>query len=369
MKRVCHVTSVHTAKDGRIFYKECSSLAKVGYDVYEIAPNVKDELSNGVKIYGVMLPKKRAIRMFFGRINIYTKCLEINADVYHFHDPELIPVGLKLKKNNHKKVVFDSHEDVPFQILTKTWLPKFFRKIFSQLYAYYEKYALKDYDALISVTPHIVKRLRAINPNTYQITNYPIVKDNWIDKRSWNNSIAYFGFIDQTKMIDSVVQAVENVDGVSLLLGGLANNKYLEKLKACSGWKSVKYYGRLPFIDVQKIIYGVSVGIALNDYIPNYGGNIGSLGNTKQFEFMQMGIPIICTDFVLWKEIIGEWKCGICVNPHDISAIRDAINYLIENKDIAKEMGDNGRRAVMEKYNWNAQEAVLLTLYDRLFKD
>lgn len=369
MIKICHVTSVHTAKDGRIFYKECCSLAKAGYDVYEIAPNVEDELANGVKIYGVRLPKKRIMRMISGRINIYKKCLGINADVYHFHDPELIPVGLKLKKKNNKKIIFDSHEDVPFQILTKTWIPKFFRKTFSQLYAYYEKYMLKDYNALVSVTPHIVERLRTINPNTYQITNYPILKEKWIDKRLWNNSIAYFGLIDQTKMIHTVVKAMENLESVSLLLGGLSNNKYLEKLKAFSGWKKVKYYGKLPFIDVQKIIHEVSIGIALNDYIPNYGGNIGSLGNTKQFEFMQIGIPIICTDFVLWKEIIDEWKCGICVNPHDIQAIRDAINYLIENKDIAKEMGDNAKKAVIERYNWKTQETVLLNLYDGLFKD
>ena len=171
MKRICHVTSVHSSKDVRIFYRECLSLLNAGYIVLEIAPNVLDEVYKGVSIYGVKVPRNKWKRSILGQKVVYHKCVELNADVYHFHDPELIPVGVKLKKKNNKCVVFDSHEDVPAQILTKAWIPAFLRKPVSKFYAVYEKQMLSRYDALVSVTPSVTARLNAVNRNIYQITN------------------------------------------------------------------------------------------------------------------------------------------------------------------------------------------------------
>lgn len=170
MIKVCHVTSVHPAKDARIFHKECRSLAKE-YEVYLIAPNVKDEIAEGVHILGVTLPKSRLKRMM--NLNaIYQKALEVDAAVYHFHDPELLYLGLKLKHRG-KKVIFDSHEDIPQQLLEKGYYPSWCKKPISSIYTLIEKYCLKRYDAVISVTPSIVERLAAINPLTVMVTNYP----------------------------------------------------------------------------------------------------------------------------------------------------------------------------------------------------
>lgn len=367
--KICHVTSVHAAKDVRIFYKECCSLVKAGYDVYEIAPNVDDEFCNGVKICGVQLPRQRFKRMLFGRKKIYIKCLEIDADIYHFHDPELIPVGIKLKKNNSiKKIIFDSHEDVSAQILTKYWIPFPFRKFFSNIYSRYERISLKCYDAIVSVTPSIVDKLKAINVNTFQVTNYPIVSTVSVeDMRQWNNSICFAGGISQQWLHTNIIKALDNTSGIIYELAGAGSSDYLDNLKNLSSWSKVRFYGKIPFTDVGAFLSKSTAAIVLNDYSANVGWKEGTLGNTKLFEAMQVGIPVICTDFVLWKEIINKWKCGICINPHDIDTIHDAINYLIKNKEIAKEMGNNARKAVMEEYNWKTQEVILLNLYDNLF--
>ncbi len=101
-------------------------------------------------------------------------------------------------------------------------------------------------------------------------------------------------------------------------------------------------------------------------YSPNVGYKRGTLGVLKIFEYMMVGIPVICTDFELWKEIVEGNNCGICVNPYDSIELVKAINYLLENKDIAKQMGDNGKKAVVEKYNWSTQEKVLLDMYEQL---
>ena len=81
---------------------------------------------------------------------------------------------------------------------------------------------------------------------------------------------------------------------------------------------------------------------------------------------MMAGIPVIATDFELWKEIVEGCDCGTCVNPHDIGAIADAINYYIEHPDVAKEKGLNGRKAVEQTYNWSMQEKALFEVYDHV---
>ena len=172
MIKVCHITSVHPAKDVRIFHKECRSLAKE-YEVYLIAPNAQDEIVEGVHILGVSLPKGRLKRML-NLDAVYKKALEVDAAVYHFHDPELMRIGLKLQRKG-KKVVFDSHEDVPQQLLTKEYLPFWSKRPLSAIYAAIEKRCLRQYDALVSVTPSIVERLEKINPKTVMVTNYPSV--------------------------------------------------------------------------------------------------------------------------------------------------------------------------------------------------
>jgi len=364
--KICHVTCVHNHIDDRIFYRECLSLVKAGYDVFEIAPNIDDCEIEGVKIFGVEVSKSKWKRALFFPKNVYNKCVKVNADVYHFHDPELVPVGVKLKKKYNKIVVFDSHEDVPAQILTKEWLPAFLRKPISKLYAFYEKQMLRHYDALVSVTPIIIDRLKKINVNTFQITNFPFIENYSIDTREWDDSICFAGTISSERLHHNILKALQDVPNVKYRLAGWGADTYFAELKKYSAWQKVEYVGCIPFTDVNKFISKSSIGIVINDYYANVGYKQGTLGIIKFFEFMQMGLPVICTDFILWKEIIDEWKCGICVNPHDIDAIRNAIVYLIENKDIAKQMGDNGRRAVMEKYNWNTQEKILLEMYKKL---
>ena len=361
--KVCHVTSVHPPFDGRIFLKECCSLAKK-YDTTLIAPNVENQEVNGVHIKGVSLPLSRIKRMMcLGRV--YEKMKEVNADIYHFHDPELIPLGIRIKKEKGKKIVFDSHEDVPLQISEKEWLPAVVRKPLHFVYAKYEQSALRKYSALISVTPSIVERLAAFHPHTYMVTNYPIYSEQE-DTREFGNYICFAGGIAAQWMHEEILDAIEDLDVRYLLAGKADSEAYMQQLKSKKSWTKVDFYGTIPYSQVAGLMEKSIAGVVLNDYVANVGYHQGSLGNTKLFENMMCGIPVIATDFVLWKEIIDKYHCGICVNPHDLQAISNAIAYLINNPEEARLMGDNGRRAVKEQYNWNTQEQVLFELYDAL---
>lgn len=360
-KKVCHVTSVHSYLDERVYYKECVSLAKI-YEVYLVAPNCDNQELSGVHVRGVELPKGRLKRVLNLK-RLEPTLIDIDAEIYHFHDPELLYIGYRMKRRG-KNVIFDSHEDVPMQIISKDWLPIILRRSISTIYKLIERFILKRYTAVISVTPSIVQRLQKINSNTYQITNYPIYKDCQ-DERKWSNIIVFTGGISSQWMHLNVLDSIKDLN-VVYLLAGRPEGEYLEKMKNHPSWSKVDFRGLIKHTEVNQFIQQASAGVALNDYVPNVGYKLGSLGNTKIFEYMMAGLPVIGTDFILWKEILEGYNCGICVNPHEIQSISNAIKTLTENPKLAKEMGDNGKRAVKEKYNWSEQEKVLFDVYEKI---
>ncbi|MBV4402238.1 glycosyltransferase [Odoribacter splanchnicus] len=366
MLKVCHFTSVHDAKDRRIFSKECCSLAKLGFKVFIVAPNAVSEVIHDVQIIGVPVANdNRLYRIFFYTKLIFQKALELNADIYHFHDPELLSVGLKLKKKG-KKVIFDSHEDVPQQILNKTYIPKPFRFLISRIYAKYESRIVAKLDATISVNDSIAEKLKKSNIHSVVIANYPEIIPSGNSGIRKENYICFAGAITENYLHHRVIEVINGIEDIRYSLAGPCHNKYLEKLKQHPGWKKVDYYGVLPYIEVLHLYQKAKIGIAIHDYTPNVGGKEGSLGILKNFEFMAAGLPIICTDFRVWKKIIEEEECGICVAPYDSEGLASAIRYLLDNPEIATRMGENGRKAVLEKYCWSSEEKKLVTLYNSL---
>lgn len=369
MKKVCHLTSAHQRYDVRIFEKECVSLANAGYSVTLVVnDNYPNEIKNGVEIISTSyVPKNRLDRMIYSTRKVYMVALEINADIYHFHDPELLPIGNKLKKAG-KIVIFDAHEDTEVQILDKKWIPIIIKKLVAKSYKAYSRKKIKSFDAIISVTPHIVDKFYNDNKKTFMITNYPIISD-CIDEVQINNKfmspyICFAGGVSEQWMHDKIINAIEEIDGIKYVIAGGGSDSYFELLKTLEGWKRVEYIGKVPHNEVKKIYASAIAGMAVN-----YCSQIketGSLGNTKIFEYMEAGVPIICSDYPIWKEIIKKYNCGIYVNPNDSYDIKKAITYLYNNPRKAKEMGHNGRIAATNEFNWKHEERKLIDLYKNL---
>lgn len=365
LKKVCHVTTVHTRYDTRIFHKECTSLARAGYDVtLLVADNVPDEIKNGVKITSIKIQaRSRLQRILMSPKAALQKAIQINADIYHLHDPELLTIALRLKKLN-KKVIFDSHEDVGGSIKAKEWIPKFLRPIVSSVYIKYTNTVTKQLDSVISVTPHIVENLKLINPKTIMLTNYPILteQDKSIEKKQRTNAFVFAGGITNQWNHITILGALGKVDARYLLMGTVAP-AFLVQLTKHEAWEKVDFLGKLPQEQVKTKLSSCVGGLAVVDYSDNMGGTLGTLGNTKLFEYMQAGIPVICTDFILWNGIIRKWNCGICVPPRDVASLAQAMQFLVDNPDIASKMGANGRLAVEKEYNWEMEEKKLLECY------
>lgn len=365
--KVCHMTSVHSSNDTRIFYKMCVSLAKDRYEVYLVAPGDSRE-EMGVNIVGVgSKPKSRLKRMIQISTRVYNEALKIDADIYHFHDPELLFYGLRLKRIG-KKVIFDSHEDVPMQIEEKEYIPQYFRKIIAYSYQLFQDFVCKRLDAVVSVSPHTCDKLMKTNKNTWMITNYPILSSFFTIERTASEIICFAGGISKTWSHHRIIDILNDRGSTVYVLCGSTEPSYLKKLQNMPGWKYVDYKGIIPHENVSKIFETSNIGMAILEYRPNTAYTVGTMGNTKLFEYMMAGLPVICTDFLLWQEIIDKYKCGICVNPFDSCAINNAISYLVKHPQEAQRMGAYGRKAVEEEYNWLHEEKKLLMLY-RLLLD
>src|SRR3989304_3146112 len=146
--KILILTSVHPPFDTRIFYKQAQTLVKAGYQVGLIAQHDRDEIKDGVNIIAIPQPKNRLERMFFTTMSLLKKALRQNAQVYHFHDPELIPVGLFLKLLG-KTVVYDIHENYKQKFLSKSWIKPFLRPWVSKIFSNLEKISTSFFDHLV----------------------------------------------------------------------------------------------------------------------------------------------------------------------------------------------------------------------------
>lgn len=362
--KICHLTSAHPPYDIRIFHKECVSLAEFGYNVFLICAGAKNETKNGVNILGVKKNNSRFARMLITVWRVYKKALEVDAQVYHFHDPELMFIALFLKIKG-KKVIYGVHEDLPRQILGKYWINKYLRKAISYLIENIENNVSRRLDYIIVATPFIRKRFLKINNKCVDICNYPITKDegfcliNWKDKK---DELCYVGLITKNRGIIEIIEAIEDTPYRLNLAGKYSPESLRDELVKMRGWTNVnefKYVGREKIIE---ILSNSKVGIVTLHPQINY---LDSLP-IKMYEYMLAGIPVIASDFPLWKEIVLGNNCGMCIDPTNPEAIAGAIQYIIDNTERAKEMGNNGLKSVTEQYNWENERLKLFEIYNSL---
>lgn len=365
--KICHLTSVHPRYDTRIFVKECKSLANAGFDTYLIVADGKgDETIDNVKILDVGRREKNRIKRIFATSKkILQKALEIDADLYHFHDPELMIIGKKLLKKG-KKVIYDVHEDAPRQILTKHYVNKNFSKIFSCCYEKFEHKNAKKLSAIVCAEPVTSKRFEKINKNTIEVKNFPILEE-FTNNQVWEkrkNNICYIGAISAIRGIKEIVKALEKVDTKLLLAGTFISQELEEEVKSLPGWQKVIYYGFVGRKEIAEILSSVKIGLVTLHPIPKYL----EAYPVKMFEYMAAGVPILASDFELYKNILNDAKCGETVDPYNVEQIAEKLNFMLKNDEMLKQMSMNGRKAAEEKYKWETDEKKLVNLYKKLLE-
>lgn len=371
MIKVCHMTSAHSPGDVRIFHKECKSLAKSGYDVYLVQQGPSRE-EDGVHIIGIGQPfGGRLTRMTTFSKKVYKTALSLDADIYHFHEPELLPYGLKLKKRG-KIVIFDSHEIYEIQMRKKPYLPDWAAALIAKAYTHYERYVVHRLDAAV------VPCLRADKPffggaarRLVTVDNTPKLEELYdrYDPESSRDprQVCYVGGLTEARGITVSIQAAHAAGSRLALAGKFSPAGYEAQLRAMPEFSCVDYRGILNREEITALLNASGIGLCLMargaqfDCVTNF--------NVKTYEYMAMGIPVILSCNASNRKLLDKWGFGISVDPGNVEEVTGAIRYLLDHPEEARRMGENGRRAVKEAFNWNIEEAKLLELYAELCTD
>jgi glycosyltransferase involved in cell wall biosynthesis len=370
--RVAHVTSVHDALDGRIFSRECRTLARAGYDVVIVAPagssaardpSDAERVVDGVRIQTVSAPRNRLERLLVTGPAVIRAALRERAEIYHLHDPELLPSGLLLRLLG-KRVIYDAHEDVPKDVAGKQYVPRVLRGALARVVGVASRACTRTFHATIIAVPSIASSVRG---RRIVIYNYPVLEELLLAPvRRWTSrkrAAIYAGFINERRGLYEMIAAMSSPavpnDARLTLVGKFDNEAQQEGARHIPGWERVDYIGWTDESALWRLMADAKVGIVTLHPTPTFLDSMPM----KLFEYMALGLPVVASDFPAWRAIIETSRCGLLVDPLDPRAIGEAIGHLLSHPDEAEAMGRSGREAVMARFAWQGEGEKLLELY------
>jgi glycosyltransferase involved in cell wall biosynthesis len=375
MKKVCILTSVHSPFDTRIFHKQAKSLLKAGYDVTLIAQHERDEVVDGIKI--VALPKSRnRFWRILGNCRVFRLALKQKADIYHFHDPELLPWGWLLQKLRHKPVIYDVHENLINTIPFKLWIPRFLRRPVAWLVDIVERALASRLAAIITISEPMKPRFAGCRGICIPVRNFPNLEmisqalaGHKPQSGAKRYSIIHNGKMSQERGFRIILEAMDLVvkqkpEAVCAILGDAESYGWLDKeglnlMNRLIKQGNLQIIGRVPHQEVFQYLEVSHIG-----WKPRL--HYQEALDVTVFEYMACALPIVASDVPLINDIIRKSRCGIIIAPGDAKAHAAAILYLLEHPAEAKKMGAKGKKAVFEKYNWETESKKLLELYSEL---
>lgn len=377
--KVCHLASRHKMNDMRIFEKECKSLAKGGFDVTLIGfgDEPKTETIDGVHCISLYYPIKNNLELLRKRNKMSLEAaLQVDADIYHLHEPELLPVGMKLKRKG-KIVIFDSHEYYGWQLhdnihkikIIKT--PAFLMKVIGNLYMRYEKRVCMKLDAVVQVcTINGVDYFENRCKKTLFIRNLPSLSD-YTRKTAIDfgkaPSVAMIGGITKERGITQLVKATHQADGKLLLAGAFSPKSYEKELNEMPEYTCVDYKGFLDKNGMVALLEEANIGASTLLNVGQYD-KIDTLP-TKVYDYMSMQLPVIISNTDFAQKMNDKYHFAICVDPANPEDIANAIQWIYEHPKQAYEMGNNGRKAIESEFNWEKESEKLVAFYHQLLPD
>lgn len=365
--KIVHLAKDHRPLDVRIFEKECRTLAKAGYDVHILVPDAPEGRTDGVNFVRVHVPAGRGVLPHIQAIVPYYRAARrLRADVYHVHEPTLIPAAILLKLLG-AKVIYDAHEDTPRQMRAALARRPLLALIISSVFAAVESLARLMFDRFVCATPTIAanyppKRTTLVR-NMVQL---PEARGEGLPQYNRRpNRVIYVGGINERRGLREMIGAIQRVPAglrAELQLAGVFLTPSLQAEVESLSDDRIRFVGWQTRENLNALLDEARIGLLLFHPTP---AHIVS-GPNKLFEYMGAGIPLVASDFPTWREIISKENCGILVDPLDVDAIARAIQYLLENPEEAEMMGKRGKQAAEHRYSWKAESAKLLDMYHDL---
>jgi glycosyltransferase involved in cell wall biosynthesis len=358
--------------DPRSFYKEGRTLCKAGFKVKILGLFKHDRTVDGIQLLSFQPGRNRFARFLVTNYQIFLRSLKEKADVYHFHDIDFIPWAILLKVLRRSKVIYDMHEAYPEYMLLKTYIPKHIRKLLSQFVFVLEHFAVKLFDGIIPNDNFISQSFN--HKHNVTIFNFPTLdffKD--MNGTPWQRrkyDLFYHGSLPRYHF-ERMMDIAENLDSKNIRnKWGIVTkdiriinwaNQELKKRNLSSNFDFLPY---TDYLNVFNYLSMAKIGIIPLPPYKKFMKNIP----LKMFEFMGCGLPIVLSDLPPSRQFIAGENCAIAVEPDNIDEYAKAIKLLLNDPQMAEEMGQNGKKLVFEKYNWDNEQEKLLTLY-RYFAD
>jgi len=366
--RITHLTSVHPADDNRIF-KLCRSVARANRTVSYVVPADSDTLVDGVAIKAVPLSTGRLRRMLYTTWRVYRRSLKEGAQIYQFHDPELIPVGLALQLLHNRQVIYDVHENVPDTILGKDYIPGPLRKVIAATFDQFERQAAKKFSAIVTANEDISERFMN-SKRVVAIHNYAESEefaDSSHDTSRYESGLIFHSAASKRTAFPAVVRAIELIPSTfklkliaSGVTAGEADAAAREVPKSMA--HRIRAIGKVSREEMVQTCLQCAVSLVFYAESRNHS----SIRANRLFESMAAAAPVIVSDFPEWRALVESLGCGLAVNPSSPQAIAEAIQYLLSHPAEAAEMGRRGRQAFLHSFNWTHESNRLLELYDML---
>lgn len=365
-----HLTTAHNSTDTRIFNKEAKSLAASGFDVGIVAHDTPDEPIDGVEFYSLGTAESRPERWTSIR-DVARIATNVDADVFHLHDPELLPLGIYLSYATDGAIVYDVHEDYSHLVSISKWIPKWAKPVLSTGVPVSESVAARRFDAVVAVSDWIGEPFRGVADTVRTIHNFPKTMSMPSVEGSIETTadctLCFAGGIEDVRGIHEMLDLLRYLvaDGVDAELWALGSWKpdadrdaAMEFIKTHSLEDRVTFPGYLTYEEMFRWLASADVGLALLD-VEHYEGGIP----TKFFEYLYAGLPVVTTPVDAASRFLpAEYK--YVVPQGDTEAAAEAVRRALAREHDQETI----QRIVEEQYSWEQEAEKLIALYEDLLE-
>lgn len=366
-RKVCMVTSAHDACDVRIF-KEATALSEAGFEVFIVGPHSGPTIIDGIAIRSIPAWKKRSDRVL-SILRCFRRAMDVGAQVYHLHDPELLAIALPLKVLTGSSVVYDCHEYTALDVLLfKPWIPRPIRRPLSWFVKWFEPFVARFIDGVVAVLEDMTGEFANVNPNAVTVHNYSSAQIYLQSNRKEieSPSIVYFGQVNPERGLCTILRTMsllqQQLPMVVCYVVGQVNG-----LSTCGFERlppNVVFTGRLPQQEAYGYLKSADVG-----WIPLEESRYNQLGvPNKLSDYLLAGLPIVASDVGRVGAIVKLHACGLVAEPGNAEAHASALLSLIRNQPLRQSLAENSRKAGSRHFNWESEKEILVGFYEHLLE-